>query len=608
MRLEPAKGLRAAAWCALLAQLAGPVARAAPPAFSDQTAAAGIAVTFSSGAGYLHWTYTGGGAVGDFDRDGFPDLFVLAGNNRDKLYINNGNGTFTDRALDWNLTAVHKGKGASVGDFNGDGWLDLYVTSAGATGSVGPCKHKLYRNNGDETFTDVAAAAGVQCSAPAVEDGFGSAFGDYDLDGDLDLFVAGFAANNAGSRLFQNDGDGTFTDVTASIGLFAATPPMSAFAPRWADMDGDGYPEMLLEADFGTARYFRNDGDGTFTDVTDTAGTSLEENGMGQTLGDFNGDGLLDFYVTSTWYPPLDWTGNKLYLNLGNHQYDEVGAAAGVHVSGYAWGTVAVDFDHDGWLDLLATNGDANPSSPFANEQSYLWINDGDGTFTEQAIASGLVHYGEGRGMVNLDYDADGDQDVVIFANAEPVRLFRNDLAGPATSSLTVTLDTRASPGLAPDGVGSRVWVTSGGLTQLRYISAGDNYLSQSELAAHFGLGDADQADLLEVRWPDGQEAQVADVPADRSVTLVARGACAPAPAAVAGLEVDRLNDGLLLTWTNTIDADDYVVLEDGSPSGAFALLAGTSLSGASGLTLSEMPDGNRFYLVFGRDDGCIGP
>ena len=581
---------------------------AAEPAFSDQTSTTGVAMTFVTGAGYSHWTYTGGGVAGDFNRDGFQDLFVLAGNNRDKLYINNGNGTFTDRALDWNLTAVHKGKGASVGDFDRDGWLDIYVTSAGATGSIGPCKHKLYRNNGNGTFTDVAAAAGVLCTAPAVEDGFGSAFGDYDLDGDLDLFVGGFAAANAGNRLFRNNGNGTFTDVTAAIGLFAASPNVSAFAPRWVDMNEDDYPELLLEADFGTTRYFRNNRNGTFTDITATTGTSHEENGMGQAVGDFNADGMFDWYVTSIYYPDLDWTGNKLYLNQGNHVYTEVAAAAGVDNGGYAWAPLAVDFNHDGMQDLATTNGDANPSSPFADEQSYLWMNNGNGTFTEKAIAAGLVHYGEGRGMVNLDYDNDGDQDVVIFANGESVRVFRNDLTGPSTSWLRVVLDTRSAPDSAPDGMGSRVWVTAGGVTQLRYLSSGDNYLSQSELTAHFGLGSAGTIDLLKVRWPNGQEAQVANVAANRNVTLLAQGACAPAPSEVNNLRLERLGGGLLFTWTNTADADDYVVVEDSDPSGPFSMLTGTSLSGVTGYASPQMPLGNRFFLVSGRDQGCTGP
>jgi hypothetical protein len=373
-------------------------------------------------------------------------------------------------------------------------------------------------------------------------------------------------------------------------------------------MNDDDYPELLLEADFGTARYFRNNGNGTFTDITATTGTGLEENGMGQTIGDFNGDGRLDSFVDSTYYPPLNWTGNKLYLNQGNHHYTEVAAAAGVMAGGYAWAPLAVDFNHDGKLDLAETNGDGNPSSPFANEQSYLWLNRGNGTFAESAISSGFVHYGEGRGMANLDYDNDGDQDVVIFANAEAVQFFRNDLTGTSTSWLRVVLDTRSAPGVAPDGVGSRVWTTTGAVTQVRYLSSGDNYLSQSELPAHFGLGSASLVDLLKVRWPNGQQAQVANVAANRTVTLAARGACAPAPSVTNGFRVDKMGGGLLITWTNTADAADYVVLEDSAPSGAFSLIAGASQSGATGVVLS-MPAGNRFYLVSGRSQaGCIGP
>ena len=591
-----------------LALLSSPL-HAAAPAFSNQTAPSGIAVNFISAGGYSHSNYTGGGCAGDFNRDGFQDLFVLSGNARDKLYINNGNGTFTDGAVAWNLTAVHKGKGCSVGDYNRDGWLDIYVTSAGATGSIGPCKHKLYRNNGNGTFTDVAAAAGVQCTAPAVEDGFGSAFGDYDLDGDLDLFVGGFAAANAGSRLFRNNGNGTFTDVTAAISFFAGSPSMSAFTPRWVDMNEDDYPEMLLEADFGTARYFRNNGNGTFTDITATTGTGVEENGMGQTIGDFNGDGKLDVFVTSTYYPDLNWTGNKLYLNQGSHHYTETAAAAGVQAGGYDWAPLAVDFNHDGKQDLATTNGDANPSSPFADEQSYLWMNNGNGTFTEGAIAAGLVHLGEGRGMANLDYDNDGDQDVIIFANNEAVQFFRNDLSGPATSWLRVVLDTRSAPGLAPDGVGSRVWTTTGGVTQIRYLSSGDNYLSQSELTAHFGLGAATAVDQLKVRWPNGQEAIVGNVAANRTVTLAARGACTPSPSNVGNtLRLGKQAGGIQFTWTNIADATDYVVFENSSAAGVFALVSGTAPSGNPGFLLAQMPAGNRFFLVHGRDNGCIGP
>lgn len=411
----------------------------------------------------------------------------------------------------------------AVGDFNGDGWLDIYVTSAGPQSGAAPCGHKLYRNNGDKTFTNVAVQAGVNCTTFGSQDGLGAGFGDYDLDGDLDLFVAGFANNNDGSKLFRNNGDETFTDVTDLIGFFNGTPiNLRSFAPRFADMDGDFYPEMLLASDFGTSRYFLNNTNGTFSDITDSAGTGLDENGMGQTIGDFNGDGLLDWYVTSIFLPQNNWTGNKLYINLGNHVYNEIAALAGVNDGGYGWGAVSVDFNNDGLLDIAETNGDSSASSQFFNEQSYLWKNNGNNSFTEMALSSGLVHFGKGRGMVNFDYDNDGDQDVVIFGNDENVRLYRNDISGNNTNWLRVFLDTSNQPILAPNGIGSRVIVTIGGQSQMRYITSGDNFLSHSELSAHFGLGASTIIDELRVEWSNGNITVLTDVAANQTINVMA--------------------------------------------------------------------------------------
>jgi hypothetical protein len=477
-------------------------------------------------SGFAHSEYVGGGAAADFNNDGWQDLFVIKGGNgglRDRLYINNKDGTFSEQGTAWGLL-IHRGKGATVGDYNNDGWLDLYVTSAGPITGAAAGHHKLYRNNGNGTFTEEAAAAGVNFSTPTTEDGFGACFGDYDRDGYLDLFVGGFGNGNSGNKLFRNNGDGTFTNVTATIGFFAGTPiSMRSFTPTFVDFDGDLYPDMYLISDFGTSRYFRNNGNGTFTDVTFTSYTCFEENGMGGTVGDFNDDGRIDVYTTSIYTPAIGWTGNKFYLNQGGHTYSEVSASAGVHQGGYGWGTVAVDFNHDGRLDLLETNG-AQWDAKYVNVQKYLWTNNGDGTFTEQAIASGITYKGQGRGLLNFDYDNDGDQDVVFFSNNEPIVLYRNDVSGPDTHWLRVFLHTAGTPGLAPNGFNTRVYATfqtpSGPKTILRYVPAGFSYLSMSELSAHFGLGTATVVTELRFLWANGVTKTLYNVAADQTLTV----------------------------------------------------------------------------------------
>ncbi len=506
---------------------------AAAATFTESSAAAGVNVSHAAIGLFDRWDYLPGGAVGDFNNDGWQDIFMISGGVGgipDRLFINNQDGTFTDRAVQSGLTRFHLGKGAAVGDFNNDGFLDLYVTSVGDFVRMGPGHHKLYRNNGDGTFSNIALAAGVAFSASPQyeEDGFGAAFGDYDLDGDLDLFVAGFRSDNVGSRLFRNNGDETFTDVTAVSGpggsdLYSGTTgSLRVFAPRFIDMDGDRYPELLLAADFGTSAYFRNNGDGTFTDITVSSATSQEENGMGQTVGDFNGDGLMDWYVTSIHLPINNWTGNKLYLNQGGHVYTESSVALGVDDGGYGWSAVAVDFDHDGRLDLAETNGSTGFQGVFDNEPAYLWLQQPNGTFTESSFVSGFTHTGLGRGMSNLDYDNDGDQDVVIFSLNEPLTLLRNDLSGPNTNWVRIFLDTSAQPGLAPNGVGAKVSVTSGGQTQVRMVTGGDNFLSNSELSAHFGLGNATSLTTLRVDWPDGTTTILNNVTANRTMVVAA--------------------------------------------------------------------------------------
>jgi hypothetical protein len=294
-------------------------------------------------------------------------------------------------------------------------------------------------------------------------------------------------------------------------------------------MDGDLYPELLIAADFLTSRYLVNNGDGTFSDATAESGTGLDANGMGQTVGDFDGNGRLDWYVTSIYtpfshLPSVPGTGNMLYMGQDEHLYLEQSVAAGVNDGGWGWGTVAIDADHDGLLDIVETNGWQQPNGPagpeWADEQSYLFHNAGGGVFSDVATACGLIHTGQGRGLAALDYDNDGDLDLALFSFDGPLTLFRNDISGPDANWLRVVLDTASRSDLAPDGLGARVTVSAGGLTQLRLVEAGSNYLVQNEISAHFGLGAATEVTTIEVTWPEGSTTLRNDVVANQTVVI----------------------------------------------------------------------------------------
>ena len=489
--------------------------------FSNQTEASKIVNVWWSGP---FFRYMAGGAVGDFNDDGFQDVFIPGSDSLDRLFINNRDGTFTDRAEEWGLTESHVGIGVAIGDFNDDGWLDIYETSMGPRFNQRKGQHKLWRNEGGSRFRNVATRAGVQATRAA--DGWGATFADCDLDGDLDLFVCG----RLGAHLFRSNGDETFTDVTVESGLISDATRLTSLhengmSANIIDMDGDRYPEILLVADRKLSRYFKNNGDGTFSDLTEESGTGFDEQGMGQAVGDFTGDGLPDWYVTSI--HDEEYSGNKFYVNQGDHTFFENANAAGVHDGGFGWGAIAVDFDHDGLLDLAETNGSHDDET--AEEQSYLWLNDGDSTFTEQALALGFEHHALGRSMVNMDYDNDGDQDVLIFNNGSNITLLRNDLGGTGANWLRVFLETRQDPALAPNGFGSAVAVVVDGKTQVRWIHSPESYLGKSEMSAHFGLGTSTTIDELRITWANGHITVLRDVGVNQTLSV-----SAPSPA-VAG-------------------------------------------------------------------------
>ena len=311
---------------------------------------------------------TGGAAAGDFDNDGWVDLFVTRLNARPLLYRNLGNGTFQDVAVAAGFTASLPANGPAWGDIDNDGDKDLYVTSSGGT------RFYLYVNNGNGTFTEQAVARGAAI-AGVFRYGQSVTFGDYDGDGYLDIHTNdwGNDISVSTSRLLRNLGaanPGHFEDVTAAAGLDVFRPSHFAdgstdsnayrYSSTFTDLDRDGHPDLAIAADFQTSQIFWNNGDGTFTDGTAAAGVGTDEDGMGSAIGDFDGDGRLDWFVSALVDVPggfPDHSGNRLFRNNGDRTFADQTDLAGVRDSGWSWGTTFLDHDNDRDLDLFVTNG-----------------------------------------------------------------------------------------------------------------------------------------------------------------------------------------------------------------------------------------------------------
>ncbi len=502
-------------------------------AFQDVTAAAGMLDpgTYRDDLDFQALQSTGlpmigGACAGDFDRDGWVDVYHVRGaSGRNKLYRNLGDGTFVDVAgVD---VEAYGTSGPTFVDIDGDGWLDLFLCG------VDPKEPRLFRNDRDGTFTDITAASGLTFTRPL---NLSCAFGDYDRDGDLDLYVShwevGTFFGGPLEHLWQNNGDGTFSDVSAAAGITVSYVGESdwSFTPNFADLDGDGWLDILLASDYGTTRVFRNDRDGTFTDVT--SAVISDKNGMGATVGDYDNDGDLDWFVSAILHPvsdpaegedPTALRGNRLYRNLGDGTFEDATAEAGVRPGYWGWGSVFADFNNDCWLDIFHTNGWFGQH--FIADPSLLYMSRGDGTFQERAVEAGIDDPRQGRGVVCFDYDRDGDQDLLVANLNEPLTLFRNDT--PDTLHyLRVRL---VGPAPNTEAVGARVRATLGGLTQMRELRCGSNYLSSNPVEAHFGLGVTSMVDQVRVTWPDGTETVVADVEADQ--VLVIRHPSVPLPA-----------------------------------------------------------------------------
>ncbi len=506
------------------------VARAQAVAFVEVTLAAGLSYEH----GYIEelvvdhdltgeWI-AGGVAAGDYDRDGWVDLYAVRGDiGPNLLFHNRGDGSFEEVGASVGLAiAGAKGSGPTFGDWDGDGWLDLFI------GGVKTTSPRLFHNSGGEAFVEVTATTGVGGD----RDTYSCSMGDYDRDGDLDLLLTHWGwpgqecTDPCESHLWRNNGDGTFTDVDSETGLTGYDDFDYSFTGNFADLNGDSWPDVLVASDFGflskapRSRVYLNQGDGTFEDVTDPD-VITDENGMGAAVGDYDNDGDLDWFVTSIFdAPPVDTdtgyrTGNRLYRNTGDGTFEEVSEAAGVQLGYWGWGACFSDFDNDGFLDIFHVNGFWN--NFWVEDPSRLFMSNQDGTFSERSAEAGILDTAQGRGVVCFDYDRDGDVDIFVANNSGPPALYRND-----TDNGRHFLSVRLSGGEGKNfyAVGAHVTVTAGGVTQLREVRTGSNFESQQPLAVHFGLAAAETVERLTIRWPDGLEELHRNLEADRFLEL----------------------------------------------------------------------------------------
>ncbi len=509
-------------------------ARSQPLGFSDATVSSGVAYSHGyvgpllSPLGYDEPRAIAGGiAAGDFDGDGQIDLYAVRGDVGPNLLFHNlGGGTFEEvgAVAGVDLTGVSS-SGPVFVDIDGDGRLDLFV------GGVGGTPVSVFRNEGGGTFEDVSASTGLVTAI----DVFSAAFGDVDRDGDLDVALTHWRtpllAGVSTETLWRNDGGFSFVDVSLAWGIPAVLSGGAflgldlTFTPNFVDIDSDGWLDLLLANDFNQSKVFHNEGDGTFADYTDL-GVLTDQNGMGAAIGDYDNDGVLDWFVSSIWDPAGEtiesWgvTGNRLYRGNGDGTFTDVTEAAGVREGYWGWGATFADFDNDGHLDLFHTNGWGSqpgpPTQDFFADPARLFVSNGDGTFSERSAALGVVDTGQGRGVVAFDQERDGDLDLLVTNMNGPARFFRNSLGG--SSSLTVRLQ-----GQAPNtqAVGARVHVSTVGGTQMREIRAGSNFESQDPAEAHFGLGGANEASHVRVVWPLGGFTDLEHVVANHLLDLV---------------------------------------------------------------------------------------
>jgi len=563
--------------------------------FVDRAQVAGVDLSYPTVAGQhsdlATDPYSSGNAVCacDLDGDGWTDLIVTRTGATCLVFMNNHDGTFREEAHLRGLDTVSDIGGIAAGDFANKGSVDLFMAPAS-----GP-RYFLFVNDGTGHFQEVAVARGAD-SPVTLEPHKGQSVSlvDYDRDGYLDIYVcewnaANTAENASHSVLLHNKGKsapGFFENKTAAAGLVQPVNYSSSvgYSALWADLDGDGYPDLFLAADDGLSKMYWNNGDGTFTDGTVASGMLNTVDGMGAALLDYDGDGKIDIFVSGITLNVLSQTTgylpkNLLFRNLGNRQFQDVTVTAGVSQSGWAWGAETLDATNKGSPDLLVTNGFNVINSKYApagTDPTKLFVNNGNGTFSDSSDFYGITDTGLGRSVTVLDYDNDGREDVFITQTIGHRILYHNE--NPAANNHWLALKFVGSTSNR-DGFGAQVTLMAGGRTQTAIYNPTCAYLGQREPRLHFGLGTSSTVNTISIKWPSGTVQQLSNVAADQLVTVVESAGSATPPVVTTDLQ------------DVAAPKDSTVVLSiagQGSPAPVYIWYKnGTKIAGQNGTTLT---------------------